>query len=168
MWAKFEPNYSVSTEGDIRNDSTNSILVGDINNIGYRRISTTNKRYFVHRLVAEMFIPNPENKPVVNHIDGNKLNNNVSNLEWVTHSENDIHAFKMGLRKAMNKRKVAMLNDDNQIIRVFDSIKDALHYLGLKTNNISSCCDGKREHAGGYRWKYIDKSLTTISEESRE
>jgi hypothetical protein len=64
---------------------------------GYFRIRLNGKKYSIHRLIAETFIPNPDNKPEVNHKDGNKLNNHISNLEWVTHSENTKHAFKMGL-----------------------------------------------------------------------
>ena len=125
IWKKFEDNYSVSNFGQIRNDITNYIIIGDKNNIGYRRINTPSKRYFVHRLVAETFIPNPYNKPVVNHIDGNKLNNNVTNLEWCSHSENDIHAFKLGLRKCNTTKQVMEYNKEGYVINLYDSLKDA-------------------------------------------
>lgn len=73
------------------------------NSQGYLRVSVhkngQRKRYFCHRLVAKAFIPNPLDKPEVNHKDGNPLNNNLSNLEWVTSSENKLHAYRTGLRK---------------------------------------------------------------------
>lgn len=153
IWKNFENNYAVSNKGNIRNNTTNTILIGDKNNIGYRRITTPNKRYFIHRLVAEMFIPNPDNKPVINHKDGNKLNNNVENLEWVTRSENDLHAYKLNLRKAVNKRKVARLSEDNIILEIFNSITEAEKLYG---KNICEVCRGNREHANGYKWKYIE------------
>lgn len=76
----------------------------------YARLFYTTRHFrqaYIHRLVAETFIPNPENKPTVNHKDGNKLNNNVDNLEWATHSENMQHAFKTGLNHSTKGHKVS-------------------------------------------------------------
>ena len=68
---------------------------------GYRRLYLNGKSYREHRLIAEKFIPNPDNKPEVNHIDGNKSNNSIENLEWVTSSENQLHSYRTGLRKPL-------------------------------------------------------------------
>jgi len=99
------PNYEVSELGNVRNKKRDSILKTKDNN-GYRQLKLSkngvNKMYSVHRIVAEAFIPNPENKPCVNHKNGIKSDNRVENLEWVTRSENDIHAYKLGL-KTVNK-----------------------------------------------------------------
>ena len=85
------PNYSVSDKGNVRNDSTGKILKG-FNSNGYLRVELTNteraKKYRIHRLVADAFIPNPDNKQCVDHIDNNKVNNNVENLRWATIQEN--------------------------------------------------------------------------------
>lgn len=90
--------YLISNRGEIKNVNTNMIRKPNIVN-GYLRVRLTinGKRigYSIHRLVAETFIDNPHNLPVVNHIDGNKLNNNVTNLEWCTHSENTTHSYKL-------------------------------------------------------------------------
>ena len=77
-----------------------------INNRGYRAVCLRKTTYMIHRLVAQAFIPNPDNKPFVNHIDGNKLNNDVSNLEWCTTAENNAHARLTGLHVQPSGYKV--------------------------------------------------------------
>ena len=88
-------NYVISCNGNIINKRTNRELKPDIST-GYARVTLSDnkfkKKYSIHRLVAMKFIPNPNNKPCVNHIDGDKLNNNFLNLEWVTYSENERHS----------------------------------------------------------------------------
>ena len=102
-WSKIKnyDNYSVSNDGLVRNDKYNHIKAQRLDKHGYPMTSIyqDGKAHTsrIHRLVAEAFIDNPENKNQVNHIDGNKQNNNVNNLEWVTCSENMIHAFTHGL-----------------------------------------------------------------------
>ena len=95
--------YTIDEFGKVKNTKTNRYLKGALNSKGYLRVELHNnkklKKFFVHRLVAEYFIDNPFNKEQVNHIDGNKLNNCVDNLEWVTNQENRNHAVKNGLTK---------------------------------------------------------------------
>ena len=95
--------YVVFSTGDVFN-LHGAKMVGMIDRCGYHEIVLNGKPYRVHRLVAEAFIPNTENKPCINHKDGNKQNNNADNLEWCTHSENTIHSFKNGLQKKVHNQ----------------------------------------------------------------
>lgn len=97
----YEGRYAINQQGIIFSLMTGQEVKPDKNNYDYYRIvltskDLTKKRIFVHRLVAELFVPNPDKKPVVNHIDFNKANNSVHNLEWVTHSENSKHNWREG------------------------------------------------------------------------
>lgn len=99
----YEGLYSVTEDGFVFSHFNNKIALGDTNSGGYKRVllckKNKRKRFFVHRLVAEHFIPNHENKETVNHKGGNKYNNAVINLEWATASEQGKHAWKNGLSK---------------------------------------------------------------------
>ena len=90
-------DYEITTDGQIINKKTGHILKGQPNAKGYLRVSISKKLMFIHRLVAEKYIPNPDNLPQVNHKDGNKLNNSVENLEWVSNQQNRNHAVETGL-----------------------------------------------------------------------
>lgn len=108
-------NYYIYDNGDVLNINTNKILSGSVGENGYKyfRLSQGGKKkmFYCHRLVAEAFIPNPKNLPVVNHKDGNKLNNNVENLEWVTYNENTEH-FHKEIKKNNLNRKTEYYKED--------------------------------------------------------
>ena len=114
-----------------------------------------NKR--VHRLLAEAFIPNPQNKAHINHIDGNKLNNCITNLEWNTPAENTNHSIRLGLhdpRKSRNTAIIQICKDTGKQLAEFFSIHEAERVTGIATQNIWKVCNGRRKSAGNYIWAY--------------
>lgn len=156
--------YEVSNTGKVRRKETGRILTPSLNFCGYEYVticfSGKHKQIRVHRAVAEAFIPNPENKPEVNHIDGDKLNNCVENLEWCTRLENEQHAWKTGLKKRRygfehkNSKEVVQLTLDNEYIKRWASASEVEKVLGYNQANISECCRHKRNFANGYMWRY--------------
>lgn len=134
------------------------LLKQTIDDTGYYVVSLwkNNKhiRPHIHRLVAENFIINIENKPCINHIDGNKLNNNVLNLEWCTAKENNIHAYENGLNPS--RKKVNQYDLNGKYIKTWNSIREANRFY--KTSHISECCNNNsnRNITKGYIWRYAD------------
>lgn len=161
IWRKIDdyPNYEVSSLGRVRNIETGLILSGTKNNyiqICLRKEGTRNI-LDVHRIVAKTFIQNPENKPCVNHIDGNKHNNRVDNLEWVTYSENTRHAFRTGLIQITNnhisnriKQKVLCVETG----QVFESLNQVAKYLGVNSGSIHQAIR-KRWRCGGLHFELV-------------
>lgn len=171
----YEGLYQVSNLGRIksfpRRYSRNKapiIMKQRIDHKGYLQLSLCkngkeqNKK--VHRLVAQGFIPNPNNLPQINHIDGVKTNNNVSNLEWCDNSYNQLHANRMGLNKHRLERvkevcnkPVAQLTLNDDLLNKYISLREASEKTGCNYKSMSACASGKTKSSGGYKWKYIDK-----------
>ena len=161
----YEGLYQISNLGNVKRISSGKRLK-PYNRKGYIRVALskddTTKHIDIHRLVAQAFIPNPENKPEVNHIDGDKSNNEVSNLEWCTRKENMNHAKNTGLwkmtddmKKGLDQSKRTYQYDLNyNFIQSLESAEEASRQLHINTGNLHSCCEGKRKTAGGYIWSY--------------
>ena len=127
-----------------------------IHHSGYIYVKINSNKYAIHRLVALMFIPNLENKPFVNHIDGNKTNNNITNLNWVTCSENNIHNHNMGFVNYYT-RKITQYDLDMKIIKIYNSIVQASKQLNISATNISGALRKKQNTAGGFIFKYLEE-----------
>lgn len=150
--------YEVSNTGNIRNVASHKILIPWTNNKGYLVVGLRKNgktyRVTVHRLVAQAFIPNPNNYPQVNHIDENKSNNNVINLEWCTNLENRRHGTVRRRIGEHFRKPVEQLNFDNNVIRRFSSITEASSALHLDASTIGDCCRGIYSQSGGFKWRF--------------
>lgn len=143
------------------------------NKYGYLKVRLRNnghdKMATIHRLVAESFIPNPNNYCVVNHLDSNPSNNNVDNLEWCTQKENILHGYnagniqppcRLGLTGAKNSLSKTILQINpgtNSVVNEFVGINEASRITKICVSSICACCKGKYKTAGGYIWKYKDE-----------
>lgn len=156
--------YQVSDKGRVQSlnygNTGRTALLRPIKLYGYSRVrlykdNKYNKyrNFYIHRLVAEAFIPNPENKPDVNHKDGDKQNNISTNLEWCTEKENTAHAIENKLFDICVP--VKQYDKQHNFIRQWESQAEAFKVLGIR--HISCCCKGKRKTAGGYIWEYVNK-----------
>ena len=150
-------NYEVSNLGKVRNIKSGRILKPHLNHNGYLKHSLyrhdKQKELFLHRIIAIAFIDNPGKKPQVNHIDENKLNNDLSNLEWCTERENAIHGTRTKRVAEKLSQKVIQLDLNDNILNVFKSMRQAERETGIDATSISACCNGKRKSAGRFKWR---------------
>jgi len=174
----FEDRYEVSNTGKIRSKvcykrPDNFLMKIYINKKGYCRVGLKRKgecqgNYAVHRLVAEAFIPNPHNKPFINHKDGNKQNNHIENLEWCTKAENELHAYSV-LGKKPNKtglgrmgklsvlsKPIQMFTIDGEFICQEESARILARKYKLEPSAITMVAQGKRKFHKGYTFKYVN------------
>jgi len=147
--------YFVSNLGRFKNSSGVVMNNYKTNLNGYIIVYIYNKTFLLHRLIAIAFLENPENKEQLNHIDGNKINNKLENLEWATCSENNLHKFKIGLGNN-HTRKIGQYDLDGNFIKAFPSIVSASKELNISKSNIRGVLINYRKTAKGYIWKYLD------------
>ena len=152
----YENLYAVTEDGQVWSYKSKKFLKPFDNGHGYLYVSllknNQRKNCRVHRLVAEAFLPNPNNKPQVDHINRNRRQNNVSNLEWVSSSENNKRSRKKGLSKPVTE----VLCVETGII--YKSQTEAARAIGIHPYGISNVLNGKQKTAGGYHWTRVEES----------
>lgn len=166
----YEGRYQVSNMGRIKSLSrkvwngktyfwtSERILRPGIDRDGYRLVNLSKngkaKTEKVHRLVAKTFIPNPENKEAVNHIDEDPSNNKLENLEWATVSENNNHGWHNKRSSKSRSKPILQLNLDGECLQEYKSATIAAQKLEMCRVSISNCLNGRTSTAGGYKWRY--------------
>lgn len=159
----YEGLYQVSNLGNVKSLNykrwhKEKIMNMQINKGGYYTISLhkdkKEKRFLVHRLVAEAFIPNIYNLPQINHKDENSLNNNYKNLEWCNQGYNNNYGnHNEKMIKSLSKR-IKQYDKNNNFIKEWMSMIIASKELNINSGNICCCCKGRKKTAGGYIWRY--------------
>ena len=175
-------DYTIDNYGNVFSKRKNKYLKQSINKNGYCKVALQKdkykKIYSVHRLVAQTFLENPNNLPQVNHIDGDKKNNNENNLEWCTAKHNMNEAVRIGLfdrckkiqRKnaiknnlgknhvyanEVTKKKIGQYDKNDNLIKIYESISEASRQTGINIMSISCCANKKRKSGGGYLWHFV-------------
>lgn len=156
--------YQVSNIGNVRSIKKGQNLKPCERN-GYKSVCLSHnnikKNHMIHRLVAMAFIENPDMREIVNHKDGDRTNNTVSNLEWSTYSANALHSVNT-LNNRRSTVAVRQLSPDGQILSTFESIKEAALSTGVSAKKIPSVCNGSRMTTGGYGWEYVHNETIAV------
>lgn len=156
-YKKIYENYLISSNGKIYSLKSKKVLKPIIQDNGYSYVTIHNnkiqKMFRLHRLVAETFIPNPNNLPQVNHKDENKQNNKVENLEWCTAKYNMNYGTRKERVAEMFSKKVYQYTLDGELVKVWSSTMECGRN-GYNQSKIVSCCNGKRKSHKGYKWNY--------------
>lgn len=185
MWKTIpvDNNYEANENGQIREIKTKKYLSQWLDKDGYLLVTLSNKLYRAHRLIALTFIDNPNNYPVVNHKNFIKDDNKIENLEWVTYSQNSEHSFTNNHRKKTTKEwvqkvqhlaaeksktKVCQYDKNLNLIKIYDSQKQASEETGTNRTSITACVNNRRKTVGGFIWKYYMEGSTTKDDKNLE
>lgn len=161
--------YYISKCGKIYSSINTIIMSTHYNRHGYEMVGFNMRLHSIHRLVAKTFIPNPNKKRIVNHIDGNKQNNNVENLEWCTDSENVRHSYSLGLqipkigKEHHNSKTVYQMKLNGEYVKEWGSLMDIQRELGFNIGHISAVCNGIRHKANGFIWSHDMHKFNTFN-----
>lgn len=157
----FNNKYYINKNGSIFSTNTNKLMQSCLTQVnGYPMVclykNGSHRNYLVHRLVAETFIPNPNNYKEVNHKDFDRLNCSVENLEWCSRKYNLEYSINAGrIKNGFVKKKIKQLDNDGKLIKIWDSCQDASRTLHCDKSDISKCCKGKKNSCKGFRWEYV-------------
>ncbi len=163
----FDGHYKINKAGEVKsfkNPNKEIILKQTLSTAGYPRVNLCkngeDKKYFVHRLIAQAFIPNPDNKPCINHKNGTKTDNRIENLEWCTKGENNKHAYDTKLisskKNKPNKRSRAFIAISKKDLRtfIFKTKTKAVSELNMSEGYINNCLHG-REVSQNFKLEYL-------------
>jgi hypothetical protein len=184
------PSYMINREGQVKSNLTNKILKAARLKTGYMCVGLRKegKSYTVrlHRLLAKAFIPNPNNKPHIDHINGVRDDNRLENLRWCTNKENqNFELARINNSKALKGRKqssesvekraktlqksigkkVNQYTHDGEFVASYNSFNEAARITGIWEASIRNCCIGKHQHAGGYIWKFPEVTFENSPQE---